>query len=395
MPRRSLLRFLYDFWATPIRAEPLALFRIAMGTTILLSLLTSVGPNLARYLGPNGILPGQAMDDWQRRSCRFCLLRGPVNVPLLDDKLPARVVGVKEDKIEPSIPFYERSGMLTPERIGAWQEWCEAPEHVYWIFAVLVLAMACMTLGFCTRVSTIVAWALFVSFNQRLTWVNNGGDSMMRVGLFYLMFAPSGAVWSLDRLLWRWWRRGAAPASEPVLIPAWSVRLIQIQLCFVYFFTALSKLGLDWYDGEAVYWMFNDTSLNRWPYSRLPVPLFLCRLFTWGTLVFEFSFGFFVLFGKRRRFVLEAAGKSPEAGFRCAITIPALRPWLLLGGVALHMGILIHTEVGWFSPATVSYYAVFLSGETLDWFVHLRWLRRMRAVDVPNEEPQSAHPVAV
>jgi len=65
--------------------------------------------------------------------------------------------GVKEDKIDPAVPFYESSGLLTPERVEAWREWCDVPEHFYGLFAILVLAVACMTLGLCTRFATIVA----------------------------------------------------------------------------------------------------------------------------------------------------------------------------------------------------------------------------------------------
>jgi vitamin K-dependent gamma-carboxylase-like protein len=202
-----------------------------------------------------------------------------------------------------------------------------------------------MTLGVATRCSTVVAWALFVSFNQRLPWVLNGGDSMMRCALFYLIFAPAGAVWSLDAVMRK--RRGS------VLIPPWSVRLMQIQLAVVYLFTGISKLndglvGNDWITGEAVYWVLNDLSLTRWPYYWLPVPMFVCRLLSWSTLAFELGFAFVMALPPRLVF------------FR------RMRTCWLLAGVALHLGILIHTEVGWFSPATLCWYVLFLSGERLN-----------------------------
>jgi hypothetical protein len=339
-PHRRLWRWFYDFWARPLRAEPLALFRILIGATILASLLTSLGPRLSRDLGPDGLYPGQAADDWLRRGGVFCLLRGPANLPLLDELLPA-------------------------EAAAAWRDWCDEPAHAVWMFGVLVAAAACLTLGLCTRTATVVAWALFVSFNQRLLYLLNGGDSMMRCALFYLMFAPSGAVWSLDRLL-RDRSRTPEPASsaaqgtkgsEPVLIPAWPVRLMQIQLALVYFFTGVAKLGWDWIDGEAVYWVLNDFTLTRWPYHCLPVPIFVCQMLSWMTLIFEIGFSFFVAVAAPHRLVVHVRR------FRLAVTVPALRPWVLLVGLALHLGVLIHTEVGWFSPATVAWYALFLSGD--------------------------------
>jgi hypothetical protein len=205
-----------------------------------------------------------------------------------------------------------------------------------------------MTLGIGTRLSTVVAWTLFVSFNQRLPWVQNGGDSMMRCALFYLLFAPAGAVWSVDSVLGR--RRDAQGTVTPVLIPPWSVRLMQIQLALIYLFTGISKisdgwLGNDWINGEAVYWVLNDLSLTRWPYYWLPVPMLVCRCLSWGTLAFELGFAFVMVMPPRSRFV------------------SAIRSCMLLAGVALHLGILVHTEVGWFSPATLCWYVLFLSGE--------------------------------
>src|SRR6202790_4667678 len=103
-PNRGLLRYLYDFWATPIRAEPLALFRIVIASIILLALLTSLGPRLPRDLGPDGLYPARAGDDWLKQSGRFWLLRGPVNLPLLEGCVPA-------------------------EYAETWRDWCDVPEN--------------------------------------------------------------------------------------------------------------------------------------------------------------------------------------------------------------------------------------------------------------------------
>ena len=361
-PHRGLLRYLYDFWARPVRAEPLALFRILIGLTVLLSLLTSLGPRLPLDLGPDGLYPGRAADDWQGRTAgASSLLRGPVNLPLLEDYLP-------------------------PEWGQAWRDWCDAPEHASRLFAVLAVAVACLTLGLWTRTAAVVAWALLVAFNHRLFALMNGGDSMMRCALFYLLFARSGAVWSVDSALRR------RPASGPVVVPAWPVRLMQIQLGLMYFFTGLSKIGGDWIDGEAVYWVLNDVAVARWPYHALPIPLPVCRLLSWATLTFEIGFPLCVAVSRPRRLVLEVRGRSPADGFRLAFTLPALRPWALLAGLAFHLGILIHTEVGWFSPATVAWYALFLSGEGVRNFVLLRWARRKPPRAAPAKEEPPPHP---
>ena len=73
-------------WGRPVAAEPLALFRILIGSTILPSLLTSLGLRLALDLGPDGLYPARAADE-ERPGGRVLLL-GPAEGPLLEDVLP-------------------------------------------------------------------------------------------------------------------------------------------------------------------------------------------------------------------------------------------------------------------------------------------------------------------
>lgn len=265
---------------------------------------------------------------------------------------------------------------MPKEYADAWTHWCEQPAHEYLLFGVWVASLACLTVGLCTRPAAVLALLLTVSFHLRIVQTTNGGDSVARCGLFCLMLAPAGVVWSLDawaRRRWRAWR-GLPPAVGPVLVPAWPVRIMQIQLCFMYFFTGLVKIvndlpalfqtgkvpdGADWLTGHAVYWVLNDIELNRVPYAWLATPLWLCMVLSWGTLVFEIGFPLLVL--SRR-----------------------LRPWLLLAGLSFHLGIWLTTEVGWFSAMTMCWYCVFVSGGQLDAVARLleRLGKRTPAVEV-------------
>jgi hypothetical protein len=322
-----------DFWRRPVRAEPLALFRIVFGVTYLAALLIGLAPELNRYLE---LCPPEALDGWLGATGRWSLFRAPAHFP---ERKP------------------EETPFLSPEFARAWNDWGGRRENVQAMFALLVLAVVGLTLGLCTRTCSVAAWLLTISFHHRILWTINGGDDMFREGLFYLAVpglltailnigqgvprepAPAAAVWSLDR---RWARRrgDASRAAGPVFIAPWSVRLIQIQLCMVYFFTGLAKLGADWIHGEALYWVMNDLALARWPYFRLPVPMWLCRLASWGTI-------------------------SWEIGFPLLVACRWFRRGTLLVGVLLHLGILASMEVGWFSQVTLCWYAVFLPGDRL------------------------------
>ena len=349
----SVLRPLVDFWVKPIRAEPLALFRILLGLTILGSQLTGILLSMDLTCGPEGLRPIQVSDKWIEDQGRTLLLRGPVSLPLLGKWLPKELV-----EKYPRLGNWLENWLPAPAQ-AAWAEWGEQLSSHYLLFWIYLGALVFLTLGFRSRFMALIAALLAATFHHRLPELMNGGDALFRNGLYYLILAPSGATWSLDHLIRR--RRAVArgePISdEPVLIEPWSVRLMQLQLCFVYLFTGLVKLGEDYFNGVAIYWVLNDTAVSRWPYGVVPIPLFICRLMTWGTLAFELTF-----------IVL--------------IWIKPLRRWLILAGLGLHLGILVTMEIGWFSQVTMCWYALFVSGETLG-----RWERRGESVGLVEGSP--------
>ena len=340
-----ILRSFIAFWTVPIRAEPLALFRILLGLTILGSQLTGIFMSLPQTCGLDGLRPIEAGDKWARGSGRVMLLRGPVSLPLLDKWLPS---GLAKQ-------YPELENWVSPSAKDAWVEWGERLSSHYLLFAIYLVSLIFLTLGFWPRLMAFFAVFLAATFNHRLPELMNGGDYLFCNGLYFLMLAPSGATWSLDQLFRqrRALARGEHPSDEPVTIEPWSVRLMQIQLCCVYLFTGLAKLGEDYYNGVALYWVLNDVAVTRWPYGTFPVPMFPCRLMTWGTLAFELSFSFLVW-------------------------VKPLRRYVLLAGLGLHLGILLTMEIGWFSQVTMCWYALFASGEMLG-----RWEGRGGRIAAP------------
>jgi hypothetical protein len=367
-----ILRPFWDFWTRPIRAESLALFRILLAVTILGNLLSGIGRTLPQTCPPDGYCPIEANDEWITRGGRLSLLRGPSqgSIPLLGKWLPDWLVNEH--------PWLNHlQSWTSPETAAAWSRWGEKMSSHYLLFGLYLAALVCLALGLGTRLSALAAALLAATFYHRVPWLANGGDSLFRNGLYFLVLAPAGATWSLDRVIRRkvWRRLGGTVSDEPVMIAPWSVRLIQIQVCCMYLFTGLVKLGDsglvlgwlaslaglpyegeltrgDYIDGQALYWVFNDVAITRWSYSMLPLPLFVCRLMSWTTIAFEMGFSFLVW-------------------------IRPLRRWVLLLGLGLHVGIFLVMEIGWFSQITLCFYAVFVSGESVSRFFQRlgAWLR--------------------
>ena len=300
-------RLVYDFWTEPVRAQPLALMRIVTAAMVLLSSLTSIGPSLHLFWFDDGLIPVAAADRMMQLGDRASVLYG----------------------------------VTSKAAIIAW--------FVLWMISLLFLLV-----GFFTRTACIIAFVLGVSFNIRALWTLNGGDDVAVQLLFYLMLSPCGAAWSIDALRKRlktyrdpetgFESPDARPPAEPVMVQPWSVRLMQIQLVIIYLFNGINKMNLaqtnDYLTGEAVYWALNDATLTRFAFDMLPAPMWLCRLLSWGTLVFEFGFVVFIF-------------------------MPRVRPYLLWGGALFHAGILATMEIGWFGQLTLCYYPVFISATTV------------------------------
>jgi hypothetical protein len=133
-------------------------------------------------------------------------------------------------------------------------------EDPFWIGVVhasVMLVTLLFTLGLATRVTSVMAWIGHAMYLHRAQTTLFGMDTMTNLGLIYMMIGPSGAALSLDR--WLQVRRdrqrfGAAYVPQPLLLPSatFATRMVQVNFCFLYMMSALSKLlGASWWNGTA------------------------------------------------------------------------------------------------------------------------------------------------
>jgi hypothetical protein len=152
--------------------------------------------------------------------------------------------------------FYVDDGMFSLENAHNWLKgtggWslCLLDGSRAYQTCMLALAAAFsvgLLLGWQTRWMTAGCWVMAVSIANRNPIVCNYGDTMLQVFLFWSMFLPLGARWSLDA------RRNLhgkhAPSSLRVCSPGSAAALLQ--LSFVYLFTAIWKWNSDWLEGTA------------------------------------------------------------------------------------------------------------------------------------------------
>jgi hypothetical protein len=203
--------------------------------------------------------------------------------------------------------FFGPSGWLSPEALTAaygdarelfWSHWhwIESPTARWTAHIAALIVFALLTVGLFTRVVSIVAWLLTISYAHRVMPAALFGlDDINAMLSMYLMIGPSGATYSLDR--WLVLRKGRAGqggalsgsqappgnpspsrlrlASEsPSITANIAMRLMQLHLSIIYLFSGLGKvMGETWWDGAAMwlavanyeYQSIDLTWLAAWP----------------------------------------------------------------------------------------------------------------------------------
>jgi hypothetical protein len=304
------------FWHQPVRGERLALVRICLALALLTDQLIQYLPCFADLYGPDGVGYAGLHDGYLLRTWHWTiLLTGTDDLAVL------------------------------------------GPLFWVWVTATVVLLV-----GWLTRVMSVAVWFLTMCFLDRNPNATNYGDSVLSTALFLLMFMPTGRAFSIDA--WRRRRKAlvkGTPPDDPAIskptVPAWGVRLLQLQLCIIYLTTGLAKLrgnperlplpfGLPdfngmWWHGTALHYVLNDLTLARISYAQLPLPFWMTATLSYVSLLFETFFPLLVLWRPTRK-------------------------WTLWFGVLFHLGIFLAIEVGWFSFYTLSLYGAWVPGEFWD-----------------------------
>ena len=190
------------------------------------------------------------------------------------------------------------------------------------LFCVAALAAIGLLFGYRTRLMTVVVWVLLISIQWRNPLVTGADGPFLRLLLFWGMFLPLGAYWSVDRAL----KDGASRLSTRFLSLA-TVGLF-MQIAFVYWFTATLKSGPEWrVDGTALYYALNlDQITTPFGHYLLNFPDLL-TVMTFATFGLE-ALGPFLLF--------------------CPFFTGPVRTGAVFAFMSLHFGIWLSMDIGIF-----------------------------------------------
>jgi hypothetical protein len=125
------------------------------------------------------------------------------------------------------------------------------------LFACNALAALCVLVGYRTRIALAVCLVLYASLVNRNTLILIGGDNLFCCLMFWSLFLPVHARWSVDAAL----STVPPPAANRHLSFAGAALLLQVLA--VYFFSALLKRGAEWHpDGTAIYYAMSLESYS-------------------------------------------------------------------------------------------------------------------------------------
>jgi CheY-like chemotaxis protein len=209
-------------------------------------------------------------------------------------------------------------------------------------------------MGAATRVTSILAFLITISYSQRVPVANFGFDQILGMMCLYLSLAPCGAAMSIDSVLRRWWRRrnGLDQMISPVRFASarMASRLIQLHLCAIYFWAGFSKLkGPTWWTGEAMWNVIANQEYQTIDLTWMAWTPWLPFLIAHVTIVWE---AFFIVLVWNRR----------------------LRPLVLAMGTAMHLG--IGAFLGMWTFGLIMTFAYLSFADPDIWRTRISWICR-------------------
>lgn len=202
------------------------------------------------------------------------------------------------------------------------------------LFILSALFGVALLLGYRTSWAVAISWFLLMGSQARQPMILQGNDVLLRCALFWSIFVPLGARFSLDSLA----KNATTYHSNRIL--SWGTAAIILQLSLVYFNAGIPKVSYEWRgDFNALYYVLNmDYFTNPFGYWLLQYPAILVLL-TKATLLLEVSVPFLLLMPLGNAY---------------------LRLILFAIIVGFHLGIYLCMDVGLFSFMCIAYWLVVL-----------------------------------
>lgn len=215
----------------------------------------------------------------------------------------------------------------------------EHPALLWTLHLAALAVFALLTIGLCTRVVSILALLITLSYCHRLEGSLFGLDQFNTMAAMYLAVGACGGDWSVDAWLRR--RRGIIELA-PAVSTNVATRLWQIHMCIIYLFGGIGKArGELWWDGFALWYAAANSEYQSTPLTWIIYMPPLMALITHLTVFWE---TFYI----------------------ATIWRPGLRMATLGMALLVHLGIAVHMGMITFGLAMIIGNAIFLPQSWFD-----------------------------
>lgn len=190
------------------------------------------------------------------------------------------------------------------------------------LFLLAFFIALAMLVGYRTRLATIATWALVISLQHRNPALIFAADDVLRAILFWAMFLPLGASYSVDSAL------NTSTQPLPKRVVSGATFALMVQLCFIYMWSAAYKTQSEiwWPQGDAVYYSLSfDQYVSGFGLFLLSFPPLLLKAITFSALWFEWIGPLMIFIPFRNSF------------FRCVA---------IVSFILLHVGFELSFELG-------------------------------------------------
>ncbi len=219
------------------------------------------------------------------------------------------------------------------------------------LFAISGTLALLLLLGYKTRLVTFWTWLLFSSLCIRNPFIVHGGDNLLKIMLFWGIFVPWGARYSVDSSF------NPAPGALPQKVFSIGAVALLLQMPLVYFFSGILKNGLEWrHDFTATLYALKT------PDFALPMGVWLTsypgvlQALTASTLVLEMA-GALLLF--------------------CPFRTKKVRLFVIAAFVLMQLGLALTLKLGLFPLVSTAALLPFVTGSFWDrLFSRLRTAQR-------------------
>ena len=194
---RGVWRTWERFWFTPGDPTTLSLMRL-FGGLLIFYIHLSYSFDLQTFFGTDAWLSLAKANEIRQEA--------PLYSPSFKwEKAEELVPKTHEEEV-----FFNKWGYLPKQSVAKGRSifsiWFHLTDPVQMRIAhtLILTCMFLFAIGFCTRVTGVLTWLFLLCYINRSTVSVFGVDTMMNILAMYLIIGPSGAAFSVDRLIERW-----------------------------------------------------------------------------------------------------------------------------------------------------------------------------------------------